>query len=274
MEYEVATKKAKDLLKTVDKNKYPETVRVLNTLVNEWYDGLDEFCWDLMRCDKKFPLEPNVAKLVEKIFLDDIAKNDDYAMCNLGALYYDGRIGEQNFEKAVYYYEMSAKLGNRQAQENLGYCYYYGRVSEPDYKKAYHYFVMGALEGHIVSLYKIGDMYKNGLYVEKNERQAFIIYKHCGDILEGKDKNEKEYYSADIYVRLADCYFYGAGTDKNLEKALSCYQKAEQLYYPRICNGDYMYKKQYERAVERQQLVREEMKKNLPNYSWANKKDF
>ena len=197
--------------------------------------------------------------------LDEINENNHDASCDLGALYYTGRIGEQNYEKAVYYYEKSAKLGNRQAIENLGYCYYYGRYVEVDYKKAYHYFVKGALDGHLVSLYKIGDMYKNGLYVEKDERQAYYIYRRCSELLTDE---QEEIFGADIYIRLADCYYYEVGVEKNLGVSLYCYQKAEQLYYPRIVGGDFAYKKQYERAIKMQRIIREEREKEIPNFDW------
>lgn len=41
---------------------------------------------------------------------------------------------------------MAYKAGNRQATENLGYIYYYGRIGQKDYEKAFKYFVKGALD--------------------------------------------------------------------------------------------------------------------------------
>jgi TPR repeat protein len=107
----------------------------------------------IYNCDKKEVLPEPVAALLIDIYNDEIEVGNHDAMCDLGFLYYTGRIGEQNYEKAFYYYEMSAKLGNRQAQENLGYCWYYGRTGTVDYEKAYHYFIKGALDNHLISLY-------------------------------------------------------------------------------------------------------------------------
>lgn len=271
MKYEVAQKRAKELLNSIDKEKYSDTYAMLNNLAEGWVE-LSVFWADIMESDKNYEIEPSVASFIEEMLLDEIAENNDDAMCDLGSLYYTGRIGIQDFEKAVHYYEMSAKFDNAQAQENLGYCYYYGRLGEVDYKKAYHYFVKGALIGRVNSLYKIGDMYKNGYYVEKDEYEAYHIYNHCSNIMSTNEHIEKE-YGADICMRLADCAYNGIGTEKNLGLALYCYQKAEQLYYPRVNNGDFMYKKQYERAVEMQQVIREERKKKLPKYDWV-KKEF
>ena len=266
MKFEVIEERVGAILKTLDQEKYPETYKKFENFLDACYDDLWDF-WDaIMESDKKHPLESTVANLIEEILLDEIQKKNHNAMCDLGALYYTGRIGVQNYEKAVHYYEMSAKFGNRQAIENLGYCYYYGRLGAPDYKKAYHYFIKGALLGQLVSLYKVGDMYKHGLYVEKDEKEAYRIYNHCSVQL---DDFHEQKLGADVYIRLADCYYNGEGVEKNLGLALYCYQKAEQLYYPRICNGDFIYKKQYERSILMQNIVREEREKEIPNYSWT-----
>ncbi len=261
--------KIREVINNVDKDKYPRTYSILEFFSNfedEDTDYIDSFCLNIIESDGNYPINPSVAKLLEEVLLGEIEKGNDDAMNALGAVYYSGRIGEQNYNKAVHYYEMAAKCGNRQAQENLGYCYYYGRLGEADYKKAYHFFIKGALDNRIISLYKIGDMYKNGYYVEKDEKQAYCIYKRCIDILD--EETEKE-SGADVYMRLADCYFKGIGTLKNFKKALEYYQKAEGLYYPRIKNGDFMHRKQFERAIAMQELSREEIKKGMPKYDWV-----
>jgi hypothetical protein len=268
MELEVIEEKAEKLATLIDSSKYPQTFNLLHCIAEYGLDDLDYFIEDVMCCDETLPMHTLFASFVEEVFIDEINKGNDGAMCNLGSLYYTGRIGTQDFEKGVYYYEMSARLGNRQAQENLGYCYYYGRVGEPDYKKAYHYFIKGALDGHLISLYKVGDMYKNGYYVEKDEKEAFYIYKHCLNYL-SDEQNEK--FGADIYIRIADCYYYGIGTEKDLRKALKFYQDAEFLYYNRIKDGDFLYKKQYSRCIQMQEAVRKEMQKEIPSYDWVKK---
>ena len=207
MDLEKITERAKEILGLIDKEKYPYTHELFYGFAEGgWYDLLD-LLNDIMVCDKNLPIEPNAASFIKELLLYKIEKeNDDNAMCNLGALYYDGRIGEQSYVKAIYYYEMSAKLGNRQAQQNLGYCYFYGRDGQPDYKKAYHYFIKGALGNDVVSLYKIGDMYKYGYYVEKDEKEAFCIYEQCERSLteqQEKDFGSDVYYSNLGYVTIS-----------------------------------------------------------------------
>ncbi len=49
----------------------------------------------------------------------------------------------------------------------MGYIYYYGRCGEVDYEKAFNYFSL-ASDAFDESAYKVADMYKNGYYVEKD----------------------------------------------------------------------------------------------------------
>ncbi len=268
MELEILEEKIKVCLELLDEKEYPEMYEYLADIANGtyWAESDYDVASIIYNCDKKEVLPKCIADLLIEIYNDGIEKGNDDAMCDYGSLYYTGRIGEQNYEKAAYYYEMAAKLGNRQAQENLGYVYYYGRIGEVDYKKAYHYFIKGALDGHLISLYKIGDMYKNGYYVEKDEKEAFYVYKHC---LSELGEINTPICGADIHIRIADCYFYAIGTEKNLGLALTHYQEAEKLYWTRMSEGDYLIKKQFERSIEMQSKVRAEMQKKLPSFDWV-----
>ena len=268
MTLEILLNKAKAILGQINKDVYPELHTYLTYLTE--YDAYEDTAYAvtvaIYDCDKKELLPKEIANLLIEIYEDEVKEKNHNAICDYGSLYYTGRIGEQNYEKAVYYYDMAAKLGNRQAQENLGYCYYYGRTGAVDYKKAYHYFVKGALDGHLISLYKIGDMYKNGYYVEKDENEAYCIYKHCLECL--NDVNTP-ILGADVHIRIADCLFNGTGIDINIARALEHYQTAERLYWNRLQEGDFLIKKQYERSIDMQAKARAEMKKDLPKFEWT-----
>ena len=161
---------------------------------------------------------------------------------------------------------MAAENGNRQAQENLGYCYYYGRNMPVDYEKAFHYFALGAFDGHLVSLYKIGDMYMNGYYVPKNEKEAFLIYEHCMNTMTDE---AARYAAGPVYLRLGKAFLYGKGTEANAQTALICFQKAEVFLYGMVKNGDVMYKKSLQAAVDGQQKAREALRRELPEKEWT-----
>ena len=181
-----------NILETIDREKYTDIVSIIECNIEDdgtvYMDAFDFAC-ELHYADASEVLPKEVAELMIEIYLEEIAEENPDAMTNLGSLYYTGRCGEQNYEKAVEYYTMADRLGERQATENLGYCYYYGRTGDVDYKKAYHYFVKGALDNHLNSLYKIGDMYKNGYYVEKDEKEAFYIDFESGEYTVMTDGN-------------------------------------------------------------------------------------
>ncbi len=259
------TQRVKDIYGEVDAAEYPQTAEILETIASDEtiLTDVTEFLDKLFDADgRKATLPTEVAHLLMDIYAEEANNDNADAYCKLGSLYYTGRGGVQNYAVACKYYEKAEKLGSIQARENLGYCYYYGRTGKVDYEKAFHYFVKGALAGNINSLYKIGDMYKNGYFVEKDEQEAFSIYKHC---LEGLNDDNVKDGGADIFIRLGDCHFTGMGTEQDFPLALRCYQQAETLYYPRIQNGDFLYRKQWERAIEMQAKVRAEILKDLPN---------
>ena len=89
---------------------------------------------------------------------------DPRYMMQLGGYYY----GQRVFDLALKYYEMAAELDYEEANECLGYVWYYGRTGTKDYEKAFKYFTAAAKRGNTVAKYKIADMYKNGYFVEKD----------------------------------------------------------------------------------------------------------
>ena len=244
----------------LDPTLFPETAEFLEHYNDDDYSDY-ELATAILKCDKTLALPKELFDFIVSLYENEIAKENDCAMNDLGALYYDGRGCEQSFEKAVCYYEMAAKNGNRQAQENLGYCYYYRRDVEVDYEKAFHYFALGAFDGHLISLYKIGDMYMNGYYVEKNPTEAFRIYEHC---LETMTDEATAIVAGPVYLRLAKSFLDGIGTEKNPMSALVCFQKAEFFLYNMVANGDWMYKKSLEQAIEGQTTARQKLTEALP----------
>ena len=87
--------------------------------------------------------------------------NPEY-MVELGGWYY----GQKQFDLAEDYYLMAAKLNYVDAYECLGYIYYYGRVGQPDYEKAFHYYKLASDQGNIVAAYKLADMYKKATKIK------------------------------------------------------------------------------------------------------------
>ncbi len=98
--------------------------------------------------------------------------HDSDAMMELGGFYYE----KKKFDLALRYYEMAAANGSDYADECLGYIWYYGRTGERDYERAFKHFSSAKKRGNLVAAYKVADMYKNGYYVEQDyEKYCEII---------------------------------------------------------------------------------------------------
>ncbi len=220
--------------------------------------GVYELAMCLAFYDQARPVPLQAVDFVLWAFRLAIQEENGEAMLNLGALYYTGRLGEQNFAKAVEYYKMAYDHGEWIACENLGYCYYYGRSVEADYARAYHYFVKTALQGFTQSLYKLGDMYAKGLYVEKDPDLAFALYQRAYD-----EMDESCEVVADVCLRLANAYYDGIGTERNWNTALHYYQLAETCFYNQIAAGDFFKKKVLRGVIEKIDLIRRHYNEKL-----------
>lgn len=258
-----------DILSKISEEDYPEIYNIIENELDfsdeEVYEEAYNIAGELHEADGAKILPRCIADFIMDVYNDELNSGNVNAACDIGALYYTGRAGEQNYKKAVEYYTIAADGGCRQAQENLGYCFYYGRDIPVDYEKAFHYFALGAFDGHLRSLYKIGDMYRNGYYVDKNEAEAFYIYMHCVD---GLNEDNISYVGGDIMMRVGDCFFNGIGTEVDNKQALKYYQLAEQMFYERLETGDFLIKNCYKRVLKNQEEARQRLNKALPGYEW------
>lgn len=118
-------------------------------------------------------------------------------MMQLGGYYYE----QKRFDLALKYYEMAASYGLDEADEGLGYIWYYGRCGERDYEKAFYHYSRSMERGNLTCTYKVADMYKNGYYVEKDyEKYVSII-----EGLYPRIKNARNLWDPlpEVYTRLA-----------------------------------------------------------------------
>ena len=119
-------------------------------------------------------------------------------MMYLGGYYY----GIKHFDLALKYYEMAAGYDYDPAYECLGYIWYYGRTGERNYEKAFGYFSKMMEKGNLVATYKVADMYKNGYFVEKNQAK----YEEIIEDLYTKVKDETNLFEPvpEVFTRLAN----------------------------------------------------------------------
>lgn len=123
--------------------------------------------------------------------------NEPAYIAETGFYYYESR----RFELALKYYEMAAELGEKSVYPGLGYIWYYGRTGKCDYEKAFRWFTLAAENGDIQSEYKLADMYKNGYGVEKDTEK----YKEIIESLYPKVRNARYLHEPlpEIATRLA-----------------------------------------------------------------------
>jgi len=78
---------------------------------------------------------------------DNAAKGRAWAQADLGSLYEDGLVVEQNDEEAVRWYRLAAEQGYAGAQTNLGVMYANGKGVEPDLDQAIKWLRRAAAQG-------------------------------------------------------------------------------------------------------------------------------
>lgn len=158
-------------------------------------------------------------------YLIQETNNPEY-MVELGGWYY----GQKQFDLAEEYYLMAAKLDYNNAYECLGYIYYYGRVGQPDYEKAFHYYKLASDQGNLVAAYKLADMYKNGYYVQKDYPKYVQIIKDLYPKIQGATNTFDPV--PEIYSRLAKIYVEEGNEDQAIQLLLIAKEfQSQRLIY-------------------------------------------
>lgn len=155
---------------------------------------------------------------------------------------------EDEMKKAAVYYTVAADMGNIQAACRAGCCYLYGKGVETDLKQAFFYFSAAAEKENIRALYHLGDFYMHGTGgTEINKEKAASCYERAYQKAIERVLDEVLY--PDICLKLADCYFYGTGKEKNYRFALDLYEDAESQFKFRISRGDKFSDEKLQRAI-------------------------
>lgn len=152
----------------------------------------------------------------------------------LGALYYEGRYVEQDFEKAANYYMKAAELGYPLAMSNAGYCYYYGNGVDQDYEKAFLYFSKAV--GHELwdAINMLASMYRNGDYVEANERFSWQILKYGRNVI--PRSLDVDAFPVNMLM-IGQSLAYGWGCDIDIAEAEKYFKEAEMVFEHQVEMG-------------------------------------
>ena len=198
-------------------------------------------------------------KIMPMIFnikeLEENAKNGDGLSCYLlGRSYDSGENGlEQNFNKALFWYNKGKELGDPRCIYGVGACYYFGDGVEQDKKQAYELFVKAYqpllkliekeknIPNHqAFSIFCLGAYYYFGFGdIEKDDNAAFkLIYDSA---MKG--------HIAGIYDLGANFYYNGVGTERDLEKSKFYLELASDYGLPRAIKKLQKYKSTYDSGI-------------------------
>ena len=178
-----------------------------------------------LNCDS---LTPFYQKPHELLKLKEVAEHGDAEMqYELAKLYLKGYYIKQDFKEAFRWFKKAAMQGYYNAISFVSNSYYYGKNGViQDYQEAVKWYRIGAYFGHNPSLSKLAYAYLNGRGVNKNIKEAAILFRI---VAESTPENRNFVELGRIYslnegvpVDLIEAYkwFYIAGKDNNKEAAI------------------------------------------------------
>lgn len=72
------------------------------------------------------------------------------------------------YSTSLKHFEAAAEKGSSKALVGLGCIWFYGKTGERDYEKAFRYFTLASDRGDLNAGVKLADMYKNGFFVRRD----------------------------------------------------------------------------------------------------------
>ena len=176
---------------------------------------------------------------------------------NLGVIYLRGNGVDQNYLKAIEYFELAAKKNNAVALLNLGFIYSFEFGVTRDYLKAIKYFELSAEQNCSESFLNLGYLYYEGLGVQRDVLKAINYFKmaakqnnscalfNLGIIYYFNDINKRDYLKAKEYFEAAAklnnsyallylgyMYYNGYGIQQDYIMALNYYELSANLNNP------------------------------------------
>lgn len=154
-------------------------------------------------------------------YKDDIEISDKKKRPGNEAFFYLGLMNqfgisyEPNLDKAVEYYEKSAKLNNMNAAFNLGLIYSTGKGKYNQQEEAFKYFMMASNLGSYSAKYNIGNIFRD----QGNFEEAIKYYLEAGN----------DGYIDKAYYNLAIIYQNPDPNINDQDKSLEYFQKSADL---------------------------------------------
>lgn len=150
----------------------------------------------------------------------------DYVQYRIGKMYALGYGTEQDYTKALMWFEKSAAAGNKFAQYSLGSLYFYGNGVPQNYEKAFEYYKLSADQGNAYACYETAKMLRDGISIEKNAEQAEEYFQKAYN---GFQKIAVENQDDKILYRLGAMTFNGIGCGEDRERGIELIQQSAEL---------------------------------------------
>ena len=142
------------------------------------------------------------------------------ACYDVGLSYKTGNGVEKNYAKAEKFFLIACEGGDYVGCNSLGLLYVQGRGMKVNHKKADIFWEKACKGGIVRGCYNLGVSYRNN---KKFSEAIKIFTKVCND------------NDAKGCIELANMYYYGLGSQKNLLEAKKFYKKACELGNKRGC---------------------------------------
>lgn len=147
-----------------------------------------------------------------------LAEAGDFEVQNrVGQMYSLGTYVSCDYEKAFFWFSLSAKQGYATAQTNLGESYEYGHGVYQDDAKAVYWYNKAAEQGDPIAQNALGWMYEHGRGVRQDFLQAVIWYR--------KSSQQGE---PDAQYNLGLMYNVGRGISQDYKQAMYWFQRAAE----------------------------------------------
>ena len=127
-------------------------------------------------------------------------------------------IDENIMEKIAEYLDRAIQAGNIDAVNQLAAMYAEGRIVDKNPKQAFILYKKASEKGHVLATCNLGFCYMYGNGTEQNYEEAFKAFSKAASLDDG-----------DAIVRLGDMYMNGWYVSKDLSMAFCCYEKARRL---------------------------------------------
>ena len=143
------------------------------------------------------------------------------AVHNIGVCYNLGTGVIKDEHRAVKWFQKAADLGYLDSQFVIGKSYLNGdKFIKKDISKGLKYLLQAAENKHVLSALFLGIIYKEGKYIQQNKKEAFNWFRQAAKL--GDE-------AAQYYLGLA--YWNGEGVNKDMNEAIKWYEQSSKQGY-------------------------------------------